>query len=101
MILFIWVSFLVLLIPISFTYFTYKYYRKYLWCVPIIALVLTGLMFLASVSGIHEGSLIRNIKYYFTQDWSIAFYFLYVPIVIVSLMSTVVFYLFGWLNKHK
>jgi hypothetical protein len=101
MTVFMWIAFWVLLVPIGFTYFFYKYLKKYLWCVPIIALVLTGLIFLASVSNLHEGSLISNIKYYFTQDWSIGFYLFYAPIVIVSLISTIVFYLSGWTNKRK
>ncbi|EGW40904.1 hypothetical protein [Desulfosporosinus sp. OT] len=93
-------SSIIVLIPISIGYIFYCKWRKFLWLVPIITVIITGSMFISDVSHIPSRSLIGNIKSYFENGTSLG-YIVYIPIVGISLISTIVFLIYDYIGKRR
>ena len=88
------------MIPIAATLWFYKSARKYLWCVPIIALIIAGTLFFRDVLSINGNSFESQIKAYFQNDWCIGFYLFYIPATAASLISTCTLYIINFIKMR-
>jgi hypothetical protein len=76
------------------TWIIYKYIPKLLWCVPTVALLISGSLLLRDIFLIKsEPTFAGKLNLYFHNDWSMSFYLFYIPIIVVSIVATVIAYL--------
>lgn len=75
----------------------YKFIPKLLWCIPVAALIISGSLFLKDIYLItSEPTFAEKWKLYFHNDWSMGFYLFYLPIIVISVLTTI----FAYLLKH-
>lgn len=79
----------------------YKFIPKFLWCIPIAALIISGSLFLRDILFItSESTFAGKLEHYFHNDWSMGFYLIYLPIIVISVLGTVIAYLYKY-QKSK
>ncbi len=82
----------------SVTWTIYKFIPKLLWCIPVIALIISGSLLLRDIYLItSEPTFSEKWELYFHNDWSMAFYLFYLPIIVISVLATV----FAYILKHR
>lgn len=85
----------ILFLVIIVTWVTFKYIPKLLWCIPVTALIVSSSLFLREIFLIKsEHTFAGKLELYFHNDWSMGFYLFYLPIFVISVMTTVIAYLF-------
>lgn len=83
----------ILVIPAAVNILFYKYIRKYLFLVPILAFLLSTLLLANDIMKIASADEIQDkISLYFHNDWCMGFYLFYLPAVIVSLIINLTMY---------
>lgn len=79
------------------TWIIYKVIPKLLWCIPVVAVIISGSLFLRDIYLItSEPTFAGKWELYFHNDSSIGFYLVYLPIIVISVLATV----FAYLLKH-
>jgi hypothetical protein len=77
----------------------YKYKPKFLWFVPVAAVIVSGCLLLKDISIItSEPTFAEKLGLYFHNDWSMGFYLVYMPITVIAVIMTVIAYL---INHYK
>lgn len=85
---------IIILLPGLLTWVFYKFIPKFLWCVPVAVLIVSGCLFLNDINSItSEPTFAEKWALYFHNDWSMGFYFIYLPIVGTSAIMTLIAYL--------
>lgn len=84
------------------TWVMYKTIPKLLWCVPVISLIVSGSLFLRDIFT-HTSELLfaDRLEFYFHNDWSMGFYLFYLPVVVISVLITVIAYLLKYLKSKS
>jgi hypothetical protein len=76
------------------TWLIYKFIPKLLWCIPVAALIISCMLFLKDIFLItSKSTFVGKWELYFHNDWSMGFYLIYLPIIVINIMMTVVAYL--------
>jgi hypothetical protein len=84
------------------TWVIYKYIPKLLWFIPAAALIISGSLFLRDICLIRsELTFVGKLALYFHNDWSMGFYLFYLPIIVISVMATVIAYLFKHIKSKS
>lgn len=85
---------IIVLIPGLVVWAVYKFAPKILWSIPVAALIISGSLLLKDVSSISsEVTFIDKWELYFHNDWSMGFYLIYLPVLVSSVIFTVIAYL--------
>ncbi|MDF2538966.1 MAG: hypothetical protein K0S76_1987 [Herbinix sp.] len=91
-----------LLFVVIVTGIIYKFIPKLLWCIPVVALIVTGGFFLRDIFLIRsEPTFAEKLDQYFHNDWSIGFYLFYLPVFVASVLTTVIAYLIKYIKYKK
>jgi len=92
---------IVILLPLLLTLVFYKFVPKFLWCVPVSILFVSGYLFIKEIISIAEPTFAEKWALYFHNDWSIGFYLIYLPVVVTSVIITVIAYLIKHLKSKS
>ena len=88
---------IVILLPGLLIWAFYRFAPKYLWCVPVAIFIISSCLFIRDITAITtETTFAEKWALYFHNDWSMGFYLIYLPIIVVS----AVFALIAYLCKH-
>lgn len=92
----------ILLLVAIVTWVIFKYIPKLLWCIPIAALIISGSLFIRDIFLIKsEPTFAGKLELYFHNDWSMSLYLFYIPIIVISVMTTILAYIFKHIKKVK
>jgi hypothetical protein len=84
------------------TWVIFKYIPKLLWCIPVTASIVSGSLFLRDILSINsQPTLEGKLELYFHNDWSMGFYLFYLPIFVISIMITILAYLFKHIKSKS
>ncbi|ACL75892.1 hypothetical protein [Ruminiclostridium cellulolyticum] len=79
------------------TWIIYELIPKLLWCIPVAALIISASLLFKDINlSTSEPTFARKWEFYFHNDWSMGFYLFYLPIIVISVLTTV----FAYLLKH-
>lgn len=93
---------IILLLPGLSTWAVYKFIPRLLWCIPIVAIMISSsLVFKDILSITSETTFVGKWGLYFHNDWSMGFYLLYLPIVVTSIVFTVIAYLIKQFKRRR
>lgn len=84
------------------TWIIYKYIPKLLWCIPVVALIVSSILFFRDIFLITtEPTFVGKWELYFHNDWSMGFYLFYLPIIVISMLTTVIAYLLKYIKSKS
>lgn len=86
---------IVILLPGLLTWAFYKFVPKYLWCVPVAIFIISSYLFIKDITAITiETTFAEKWALYFHNDWSMGFYLIYLPIVVMSAILALIAYFY-------
>lgn len=86
----------------SVTWIIYKLIPKLLWCIPVVALIISGILLFKDIFIITtEPTFAGKWVLYFHNDWSMGFYLFYLPIILISIVTTVIAYLLKYIKSKS
>jgi uncharacterized membrane protein YeiB len=89
---------IVILLPGLVIWILYRLKPKLLWSAPVVILLASVFMFIRDVVSItSEATFAGKWNMYFHNDSSMGFYLIYLPVVVASLIMTLIAYMI----KHK
>ncbi len=76
----------------------FSLFKKYLWSVPILSLLLLGLFLVSSINNYGTGSFSERYHLFFSNDASM----ILIPVILTFIFNTILtlfFYIYIWLTK--
>jgi hypothetical protein len=84
------------------TWIIYKFFPKILWGIPVVVIIVSGILFLRDIFLItSEPTFAGKLELYFHNDWSMGFYLFYLPIIVLSVLTTVIAYLLKYIKSKS
>jgi hypothetical protein len=85
------------------TLFLYKHKPKFLWIVPVAAIIVSGCLVLKDISlyTTSEPTIARKLAHYFHNDVSMGLYLIYVPITGIAVIVTIIAYVAYFFNHYR
>lgn len=82
-------------------YSIYKYKPKFLWLVPVVAVVVSGFSLLYDIISYttSEPTVAKKLTHYFHNDVSMGFYLIYAPVTVIVVIMTIIAYVFNHYKK--
>lgn len=94
--------FIVTLLSGLLTWLFYRLKPKFIWCVPVSVLFITGYLFMKDINSItSEPSFAEKWSLYFHNDWSMGFYLIYLPVAAINVVIAIIFYLIKYIKKRS
>jgi len=82
-------------------YSVYKYKPKFLWLVPVAAVLVSGFLLLNDIISYtaSELTLAKKLARYFHNDVSMGFYLIYAPVTVLAVLMTITAYVYNHYAK--
>lgn len=79
----------------------YKYKPKFLWIVPVVAVLVSGFSLLYDIISYtaSEPTVAKKLAHYFHNDVSMGFYLIYAPVTVIVVIMTIIAYVFNHYKK--
>lgn len=82
-------------------YFLYKHKPKFLWLVPVAAIIVSGCLVIKDISlyTSSEPTIASKLAHYFHNDVSMVLYLIYAPITGIAVIMTIIAYLLKYYRR--